>query len=191
LKDHCSRCTADLTREPERCPRSNSSSSSASSPLDPDWPVTNPSSDGCGMGAQSPMSDHYRHTNEASQRIWSYLHRPRLSDDDICHLQKKGALDVPERGLTLELLTNYCNYIHPQLPFLDLRPILSSLLGQSGWKISLLLFQAIMFAGAASTDDRVFRLYGYPSRSQAQDMLFQRVKVRSRKPNKSESPDLC
>jgi hypothetical protein len=77
-------------------------------------------------------------------------------------------------------MTSYCNWIHPQLPLLDLHSTLSALVDGNGNapKISLLLFQAVMFAGAAHADEKTFRLNGYLSKSDAQDVFFQRVKVR-------------
>ncbi len=83
----------------------------------------------------------------------------------------------------IELLTSYCNWVHPQLPFLDLDVFLASVLdrqaGEAAPPTSLLLFQAVMFAGSAHTDEKVFRVHGYPSKIEAQNLFFQRVKVRS------------
>jgi len=95
----------------------------------------------------------------------------------MAHLQRRGAFKVPERKLMLELLTSYCNYIHPQLPFLDLQPFLDGILGKAGKKVSFLLFQAVMYAGMAHLDEELLRLYGCGTRDEAQDRMFKRVKV--------------
>lgn len=112
---------------------------------------------------------------------WSYLERPRLAKDDMDFLERKNAFKVPERALLIELLTSYCNWIHPQLPFLDLHSVLGAVVDDRNNgdrpKISLLLFQAVLFAGAAHMDEKTFRLFGFPSRTDAQDVLFRRVKV--------------
>ena len=115
--------------------------------------------------------------NTDEDAYWTILNRPNMSADDIIHLQSKGAFKVPCRGLMLELLTNYCNWIHPQLPVIDIHTFLNSVIGRNGPKISLLLFHAVMFAGAAHLDHEVLQPYGYHSRSVIQDELFNRVKV--------------
>lgn len=107
---------------------------------------------------------------------WSWLTRPRLPEEDLDHLQRKGAFKIPEKGLMIELLTSYCNWIHPQLPLLDLHDFLDRVLGHTG-RVSLLLFQAVMYAGSVHTDEKIFRQFGYPSKNEAEDVFFGRVKV--------------
>lgn len=92
-------------------------------------------------------------------------------------LQRRGAFEIPERAFMLELLTSYCNWVHPQLPFLNLRPFVDAVVGENGQKASLLLFQAVMFAGAAHLDDEAVRLHCCTSRHETQDRMFNRVKV--------------
>jgi hypothetical protein len=51
--------------------------------------------------------------------------------------------------------------------------------GESG-QISLLLFQAIMFAGTAVVDMQLLRSAGYSNRKNARKAFFQKVRVCSR-----------
>ncbi|KAK4941411.1 hypothetical protein LTR10_018680 [Elasticomyces elasticus] len=95
----------------------------------------------------------------------------------MAHLQRRGAFKKPEQKLMLELLTSYCNYIHPQLPFLDLQTFLDAVVGENGQKVSLLLFQAVMFAGMAHLDEKILQLYGCGPRNEAQEKMFSRVKL--------------
>lgn len=114
---------------------------------------------------------------ESSSLLPPFVETPKLAKDDLSYLRRKGALDIPEWGLMTELLTSYCNWIHPQLPMLDLKRLLETIFGIQKQKLSLLLFQAVLFAGAAFVDEEILMVHGYDSKLQAQDQLFQRVKV--------------
>ncbi|KAL2788611.1 fungal-specific transcription factor domain-containing protein [Aspergillus keveii] len=102
----------------------------------------------------------------------------RLDAADLQYLEAKGALCVPTARFRTELLKSYILWVHPQLPVLDLEPVLSAISKNDGSNtISLLLFHAVMFAGAAFVDISYINQEGYTSRAAAQDILFQRAKV--------------
>ena len=75
---------------------------------------------------------------------------------DLEYLNQKGAFWLPPEGLRQELIENYFDFVYPFMPLLDKDEFLDSyhgrvtpqqLEGGGENRISLLLFQAIMFAG--------------------------------------------
>lgn len=112
----------------------------------------------------------------------SYLKEPspRLAKEDLDFLVQKGALDIPHPGFTRDIFKAYIRHIHPHIPFLDLDLFSNAIFddGRGGnGSISLLLFQAVMFAGAIFVDLKFLYAAGYLSRRQALETLFQRVQV--------------
>lgn len=98
--------------------------------------------------------------------------------EDIDYLAAKGALTIPEPQLRDELLKSYINYMHPFMPILDLDQFLRTIARNDGdQQLSLLLFQAVMFAGTASIDLDHLRAAGYPNRKAARKAFFQRTRV--------------
>jgi hypothetical protein len=105
---------------------------------------------------------------------------PRIGPDDIQYLAKKGALTVPNSALQNELLRAYIEFVHPYMPVLDLCDfvkIVESGNGQLG-RISLILYQAVMFAGSAFIEMEHLYNAGYHSRKHARRDFFQRARVR-------------
>ncbi|KAI1618989.1 transcriptional regulatory protein [Exophiala viscosa] len=103
---------------------------------------------------------------------------PRLASEDLEYLQKKGAFIVPEPGLRNELLRCYVQYVHPYLPLIDLQDFLGTVQkDQPTDTVSLLLFQAVMFAATAYIDMRYLVAQGYMTRKAARKSFFQRVKL--------------
>ncbi|KAJ9652669.1 hypothetical protein H2198_008104 [Neophaeococcomyces mojaviensis] len=101
----------------------------------------------------------------------------RILAEDIDYLQKKGAFLIPELSLRNELLRNYVQYVHPYLPLLALDDFLGAIHKNDGSsQVSLLLFQAVMFAATAYIDIRYLTAQGYDSRKAARKAFFQRVK---------------
>ncbi|KAJ5160481.1 uncharacterized protein N7482_007485 [Penicillium canariense] len=104
----------------------------------------------------------------------------RLEKEDLDFLVRKGALDLPEPEFAREIFRAYIRHIHPHIPFLDLdsfsRAIFDNEQGIQGY-ISLLLFQAVMFAGAIFVDLKFLYAAGYLSRRHALDTLFQRARL--------------
>jgi hypothetical protein len=97
---------------------------------------------------------------------------------DIDFLQAKGALDIPEVELRNELLKSYIQYVHPFMPLLDLDEFLGIILrGDASSQLSLLLFQAVMFAGTAFVNIRHLHAAGYDTRKEARKAFFRRARV--------------
>ncbi|PLN82909.1 putative C6 transcription factor [Aspergillus taichungensis] len=103
---------------------------------------------------------------------------PRLQKEDIDYLAMKGALTVPDVGLRNELLKAYIHYVHTYMPLLDLEDFLQTIAQNDGIRrMSLLLFQAVMFAGTAFVDLRHLQAAGYGSRKSARKAFFQRARL--------------
>ena len=99
--------------------------------------------------------------------------------DDIEFLQRKGALTVPDTRLRNELLRSYVQYVHPYMPLLDLKEFLHPIEKNDGNSpVSLLLFQAVMFAATAYVDMRFLQAQGFNNRKAARKVFFQRARVR-------------
>ncbi|RAK74162.1 putative C6 transcription factor (Ctf1B) [Aspergillus fijiensis CBS 313.89] len=103
---------------------------------------------------------------------------PRLQKEDIEYLYQKGALTVPDVGLRNELLKSYIHYVHTYMPLLDLEDFLQTIVQNDGIRrMSLLLFQAVMFAGTAFISLKHLHAAGYPSRKAARKAFFQRARL--------------
>jgi hypothetical protein len=103
----------------------------------------------------------------------------RICAEDIQYLATKGSLTVPSDTLRNELLRAYIEYVHPYMPLLDLREFLDVIESGNGTegRISLLLFQAVMFAGTTFVDMKFLRESGFTSRKAARKSFFQRARV--------------
>jgi len=102
----------------------------------------------------------------------------RILAEDLEYLQKKGAFLIPETSLRNELLRCYVQYVHPYLPLLELDDFLAAVQKDDGSStVSLLLFQAAMFAATAYIDMRYLNVQGYDTRKAARKAFFSRVKL--------------
>ena len=110
-----------------------------------------------------------RYVRPASQSIMS---------EDLAYLNQRGAFIIPETSLRNELLRCYVQYVHPFLPLLDLQDFLATIEKNDPTDtLSLLLFQAVMFAGTGFIDMRYLLAQGYDSRKAARRAFFQRTKL--------------
>lgn len=102
----------------------------------------------------------------------------RFGPDDILYLQNKGALSVPDIELRDQLLRCYAEFVHPYMPLLDMHKFVATIDrndGQDG--ISLLLFQAVMFASIATVDMRYLKAAGYATRRIARREFFNKTRL--------------
>ena len=103
----------------------------------------------------------------------------RMTSVDIDYLFAKGALSLPETLVRNALLRSYIEYVHPYMPLIDAHEVLKIIdegTGQSG-QLSLLLFQAIMFAGTAFVDMEMLKKAGFSNRKSARKAFFQKARV--------------
>lgn len=102
----------------------------------------------------------------------------RLQKEDVDYLAAKGALTLPDIPLRNELIKAYIHYVHTYMPLLDLEEFLQTIVQNDGvHRISLLLFQAVMFAGMAFVDMKHLQAAGYHSRKSARKVFFQRARL--------------
>jgi hypothetical protein len=102
-----------------------------------------------------------------------------MTSADIDYLFAKGALSLPDSPVRDALLRAYYEFVHPYMPLVeihDLVEIIEDGTGASG-RVSLLLFQAIMFAGTAFVDMEHLRSAGYSNRKVARKAFFQKARV--------------
>ena len=103
----------------------------------------------------------------------------RMTSVDIDYLFAKGALSLPEIGVRNALLRSYCEWVHPYMPLIELHELLKIIDDGTGapGRISLLLFQAVMFAGTAFVDMSYLAAAGYSNRKSARKAFFQKARV--------------
>lgn len=108
----------------------------------------------------------------------------KLTAQDIHYLHVKGALDIPPLNLRRGLIRSYVRYVHPFLPVLDLRNLVQctcETFSTGPAPISILVFQAVMFAGLPFLElDKVKEL-GFSTKREARRVFHNRARV-------SESP---
>jgi hypothetical protein len=103
---------------------------------------------------------------------------PNIMGEDLSYLQRIGAFSIPETALRNELLRCYVQYVHPNLPLLDLKDFLSAIhKNEVSDTVSLLLLQAVMFAGTGFIDMRYLVAQGYDTRKAARRAYFQKCKA--------------
>jgi hypothetical protein len=103
----------------------------------------------------------------------------RMTSADIDYLFAKGALSLPDIPVRNALFRSYFEFVHPYMPLVEIHELLEIVeegTGATG-RISLLLFQAIMFAGTAFVDMEYLRAAGYTNRKVARKAFFQKARV--------------
>ena len=103
--------------------------------------------------------------------------RRELGIDEVAFLRSRGAFSIPESNFRNHLLLAFIQYVYPFLPVLDLQEFLDAIELKSDSQVSLILFQAVMFAGSAFVDLKYILNAGFQSRLAAREYLFQKIKV--------------
>ncbi|KAK3698986.1 hypothetical protein LTR37_016677 [Vermiconidia calcicola] len=102
----------------------------------------------------------------------------RILNEDVAFLAQKGAFTVPEPDMGIEILRGYLFSVHPFMPMLDFKAFVKALsVGPEDCSISLLLFQAVMFAGLHSLQLHIIHRLGFESTKQAREVFFNRVRL--------------
>ncbi|KFY14282.1 hypothetical protein V492_02721 [Pseudogymnoascus sp. VKM F-4246] len=102
-----------------------------------------------------------------------------MAPEDTMHLWIKGAITIPGVAFRNELLRSYIEFVHPYMPLLDVHDFLEIVnkgTGENG-RISLLLFQAVMFAGVAFVDRSYLTAAGYPTRRSARKAFYLKARA--------------
>ncbi|KAL2845468.1 hypothetical protein BJY01DRAFT_214116 [Aspergillus pseudoustus] len=97
--------------------------------------------------------------------------------DSLESLAVQGAFLLPQADSQLALLRSFVQHVHSDMPLLDLRALLDGIVLQDGQQVGLLLFQAVMFAGAIFVDHAHLHLMGYQTRGEALKSLFSRARA--------------
>lgn len=104
--------------------------------------------------------------------------RPGFNAENAAFLVSCGALTVPEVAVRDELIRAYVLYVHPFMPFLDLQDFFQSIHeAENSAPCSLVLLQAVLFAGSAFADMSVLERMGFQTRRAARKALYIRTKV--------------
>ncbi|KAK4173035.1 fungal-specific transcription factor domain-containing protein [Triangularia setosa] len=108
-----------------------------------------------------------------------------ISNEDISFLRQKGCFTFPTKDILDDLLKCYFDYVHPHVPFLDEQEFWERYLDRDprsqnfhhtdGYRISLILFQAVLFAATICAPLNVLRRAGYTSRRAARRAAFDKV----------------
>lgn len=102
----------------------------------------------------------------------------RLGNEDLDYLKRKDALTIPSPLQRREIFEGYLYAVHPYMPMLDIATFSHALRdANNGRQISLLLFQAVMFAGIHALKPASVRQLGFSSVKDAREAFFNRVKL--------------
>lgn len=102
----------------------------------------------------------------------------RVLPEDVAYLARKGALTIPEPDSILEILRGYLFSVHPFMPMLEHDDFIGAVQHEQGApRLSLLLFQAVMFAGLHSLPHPVIHRLGFHSAKEARKVFFDRAKL--------------
>ncbi|KIW38524.1 uncharacterized protein PV06_09480 [Exophiala oligosperma] len=127
----------------------------------------------------TPMS--YSYNTSRSPNLPDYVRPlpPSLESDDIEYLQKKGAFTLPDRPLMEECLRCYTLYIHPLYPTVDIVEVQSTINrgGEGHQLLSLLLLQALIFAGSMWADVRLVRNAGFLTRKAFRQSWHRKIRL--------------
>lgn len=111
-----------------------------------------------------------------------------LHPSDLSYLHDHDAVTLPDTALQIELLKAYCDFVHSQMPLLDL-DLLASITSYGkvipnntrttldAKPINLLLYQAVLHAGLAYVSTSALTTAGYSTRAAAQRIFSERVRL--------------
>ncbi|KAJ6005224.1 Transcription factor, partial [Penicillium sp. IBT 35674x] len=100
-----------------------------------------------------------------------------LPSEDINYLSIKGSLNIPSHHTTRELVEDYFKRIHPMLPVLDEAQFWRAFRGDPAEKISLFVFQALIFAISPFMSLNTLHECGFVDKRDARKQLYNRAKL--------------
>ncbi|KAF4466095.1 cutinase transcription factor 1 beta [Fusarium albosuccineum] len=105
-----------------------------------------------------------------------------MSSEDIIYLRLKGALTIPDYELCNSSLQAFSDYIFPFMPILDIHILqerfrTDALFASPSGSISLLVFQAIVFATIPFIETGLLLKAGYASPREARMIHYKRTRV--------------
>lgn len=104
--------------------------------------------------------------------------RDTLEPEILYLLHRRGAVSLPQGEFRESLLHAYICYVHPFLPLLDLEDFVSTIENEDGSRtVSLVLFQAVMFAASTFVDTNILEKEGFKSHKDVRETFFNKVRV--------------
>ncbi|KAL9090410.1 MAG: hypothetical protein Q9159_002037 [Coniocarpon cinnabarinum] len=103
----------------------------------------------------------------------------KIGPEEAQFLRRKGALSLPDPELRSALLESYVNFVYPYVPTVELNDFFSIVQHEDGsqGKVSLLVFQALMFAGSSFVDYSHLKRAGFRSRQEARKAFYQKARL--------------
>lgn len=152
-----------------------------------EWIVPDIYSDPFSAPLFTDNSDSFMMSLEAPQNFWpplpEFIKTPpeHFRQGHIMFLLAEGALTLPSVSLQHALVEAWAEFAYPYMPLAHIHDLLNTIHNpnNSGQRISLLLYQAILFAGSAFVDTKHLRQenHGFSSRRDARKELARRVTV--------------
>ncbi len=131
--------------------------------------------------APAPTSSHQNHVLFATYPFLELDGFSSMTQEDVAFLNSKGCLQVPAPVYLDEFVRQYFLHIQPCTPIIDESVFWelyrSEYLGTSAPKVSLLLFQTILFASSPYISVETAQLCGFDDKRNAWNDLYQRAKV--------------
>ncbi|KAK7226035.1 hypothetical protein V2G26_014038 [Clonostachys chloroleuca] len=150
-----------------------------------EWIVPDIYSDPFSAPLFTDNSDSFMMSLEAPQNFWpplpEFIKTPpeHFRQGHIMFLLAEGALTLPSVSLQHALVEAWAEFAYPYMPLAHIHDLLNTIHNpnNSGQRISLLLYQAILFAGSAFVDTKHLRQenHGFSSRRDARKELARRV----------------
>ncbi|KAL4806042.1 hypothetical protein BDV18DRAFT_160112 [Aspergillus unguis] len=100
-----------------------------------------------------------------------------LDECDYRYLLEKHALLLPNEPLQQALVKSYLESVHTVLPVIDMHEFLLSMLLEKSGRISLFVYQALMYAGIGAVPFEMLANEGFSSRAEARDKFHCKVEV--------------
>ncbi|KAG8411858.1 hypothetical protein J3458_015154 [Metarhizium acridum] len=100
-----------------------------------------------------------------------------LSKEDHDYLQHKGVFTLPQKSTCSELLRAYFHHIHPIMPVIDAKLLLTFHQTGETSEWNLLLLWSIFFVAANFVDARTWTVEGYSSRKEMKAAMYSRAKA--------------
>ncbi|KAK6383950.1 hypothetical protein LTS17_003242 [Exophiala oligosperma] len=134
--------------------------------------TTKPSSD--------PIVADVDRSGTASFQLPAFIQPPsrEFDMDQLDFLKRCGALSPPQQSLQDQLFLSFLLYVFPFLPVLDVQDFIDAVeQRRPDRRISLILFQAVMFSWTAFVPIEALREAGFESRIAARAIFLRKVKL--------------
>ncbi|KAF4967481.1 hypothetical protein FSARC_4976 [Fusarium sarcochroum] len=135
------------------------------------------------MAEARPTTSYYRFETSFSSCAFLKLdNRKVLPEDDLQFLELKRCLHLPLRHIQDEFIYQYFLYLHPYYPIIDEKEFWDMYLGRESGGVkdttmSLLVFQAMLFAASAFVSPVVLKNAGYSNVKVARNIFYRRAKL--------------